>query len=99
MDKPKQLKAFPPAYAVLADQIMRTLLREYHLHLLCMVSVAESIPDRQHYTTPADVLGLAIESFSKQLHQRAKNKRKAKFAVAELLRELGFNDGEERADV
>jgi hypothetical protein len=91
-------KQFPPAYAPLAERALAQIAAEYRDFLLRIVASAEAMPDRHHIKTPADVIGLGVEEFSKRLHKRAKIKRKAAWAVEDLLIELGFK-GEEGASV
>ena len=83
-------KFFPPAYAPLAERALAQIAAEYRDFLLRLVATAEAMPERRFIKSPSDVIGLGVEKFSKRLHKRAKNKRKAAWAVEDLLEELGF---------
>jgi hypothetical protein len=91
MSKPKKDFRFPAPYADIAERSIAAITEELRLYMVAMILTAENKPDRIAIKTPYDVIGLAIEGFSKKLYKRAKHKREAKWATEDLLDELGLS--------
>jgi len=94
VSKPKKMPRFPAAYAEIAERSLDAITEELRLYMLAMIITAENKPNRIAIKTPYDVIGLAVEGFSKKLYKRAKHKREAKWATEDLLDELGLSTDE-----
>lgn len=95
MSKSKKNFRFPAPYADIAERSIEAITEELRMYMLSMIITAENKPNRIAIKTPYDVIGLAVEGFSRKLYKRAKHKREAKWATEELLEELGFSPPED----